>query len=70
MKSYKNTPQTTDVNVSKSQPSKASGLEGISFQRSTCAPILYTLIRFSFILTETLTKTIFKKPKKYWIEGC
>ena len=36
-----NLPQTTDVNISKAQPSKASGLGGVRSPRSKCAPILY-----------------------------
>ena len=32
---------TTDVNISKAQPSKASGLGGVASQRSKSAPILY-----------------------------
>ena len=36
-----NLPQTTDVNISKAQPSKASGLGGVVFLRSKSAPILY-----------------------------
>ena len=36
-----NLPQTTDVNISKAQPSKASGLGGVASQRSKSAPILY-----------------------------
>ena len=34
-------PQTTDVNISKAQPSKASGLGGVRGLRSKSAPILY-----------------------------
>ena len=36
-----NHPQTTDVNISKAQPSKASGIGGVSGLRSKSAPILY-----------------------------
>ena len=36
-----NLPQTTDVNISKAQPSKASGLGGVRCLRSKSAPILY-----------------------------
>ena len=36
-----NLPQTTDVNISKAQPSKASGLGGVVFLRSKSAPTLY-----------------------------
>ena len=32
---------TSDVNISKAQPSKASGLGGVASQRSKSAPILY-----------------------------
>ena len=32
---------TTDVNISKGQPSKASGLGGVRSPRSKCAPIYY-----------------------------
>ena len=35
-----NLPQTTDVNISKVQPSKASGLGGVRCLRSKSAPIL------------------------------
>ena len=41
MKININHPQTTDVNISKAQPSKASGLGGVVFLRSKSAPILY-----------------------------
>ena len=41
MKININHPQTTDVNISKAQPSKASGLGGVRFLRSKSAPILY-----------------------------
>ena len=41
MKININHPQTTDVNISKAQPSKASGLGGVRSPRSKCAPILY-----------------------------
>ena len=41
MKIYINLPQTTDVNISKAQLSKASGLGGVVFLRSKSAPILY-----------------------------
>ena len=41
MKINMNLPQTTDVNISKAQPSKASGLGGVVFLRSKSAPILY-----------------------------
>ena len=34
-------PQTTDVNISKAQPSKASGLGGVRCLRSKSAPTLY-----------------------------
>ena len=34
-------PQTTDVNISKAQPSKASGLGGVCSLRSKSAPTLY-----------------------------
>ena len=34
-------PQTTDVNISEAQPSKASGLGGVRCLRSKSAPILY-----------------------------
>ena len=34
-------PQTTDVNISKAQPSKVSGLGGVRCLRSKSAPILY-----------------------------
>ena len=36
-----NLPQTTDVNISEAQPSKASGLGGVRCLRSKSAPILY-----------------------------
>ena len=36
-----NLPRTTDVNISKAQPSKASGLGGVAFQRTKSAPTLY-----------------------------
>ena len=36
-----NLPQTTDVNISKAQPSKASGLGGVCGLRSKSAPTLY-----------------------------
>ena len=36
-----NLPQTTDVNISKAQPSKASGLGGVRGLRSKSAPILF-----------------------------
>ena len=36
-----NLPQTTDVNISKAQPSKASGLGGVLCLRSKSAPTLY-----------------------------
>ena len=36
-----NLPQTTDVNISKAQPSKASGLGGVRGLRSKSAPTLY-----------------------------
>ena len=32
---------TSDVSISKAQPSKASGLGGVALQRSKSAPILY-----------------------------
>ena len=41
MKININFPQTTDVNISKAQPSKASGLGGVVFLRSKSAPTLY-----------------------------
>ena len=41
MKININTAQTTDVNISKAQPSKASGLGGVVFLRSQSAPTLY-----------------------------
>ena len=34
-------PQTTDVNISKAQPSKVSGLGGVRCFRSKSAPIYY-----------------------------
>ena len=36
-----NLPQTTDVNISKAQPSKASSLGGVRFLRSKSAPPKY-----------------------------
>ena len=36
-----NIPQTTDVNISKAQTSKASGLGGVRSLRSERAPTLY-----------------------------
>ena len=36
-----NLSQTTDVNISKAQASKASGLRGVVFLRSKSAPTLY-----------------------------
>ena len=41
MKININHPQTTDVNISKAQPSKATGLGGVVFLRSKSAPTLY-----------------------------
>ena len=41
MKININHPQTTDVNIFKAQPSKASGLGGVVFLRSKSAPTLY-----------------------------
>ena len=41
MKININTAQTTDVNISKAQPCKASGLGGVWSQRSKSATILY-----------------------------
>ena len=41
MKININIPQTTDVNISKAQPSKASGLGGVRPPRSKSAPTLY-----------------------------
>ena len=41
MKINMSNPQTTDVNISKSQPSRASGLGGVWFLRSKSAPTLY-----------------------------
>ena len=35
------TPQTTDVNISKGQSSRAIGLGGVAFQRSKSPTILY-----------------------------
>ena len=37
-------PQTTDVNISKAQPSKASGLGGVVYLESKSAPTLYKSI--------------------------
>ena len=42
-----NLPQTTDVNISKAQPSKASGLGGVRCLRSKSATILYKYRSFS-----------------------
>ena len=36
-----NLPQTTNVKISKAQPSKASGLGGVVFLKSKSAPTLY-----------------------------
>ena len=47
MKININHPQTTDVNISKAQPSKASGLGGVRCLRSKSAPTLYKY-RFYF----------------------
>ena len=41
MKIDMNLSQTTDVNISKAQPSKASGLGRVRFLRSKSAPTLY-----------------------------
>ena len=41
MKININHPQTTDVNISEAQPSKASGLGGVRGLRSKSAPTLY-----------------------------
>ena len=41
MKININLPQTSDVNISKGQPSKANGLGGVRCPRSKSAPILY-----------------------------
>ena len=41
MKININLPQTTDVNISKAQPCKASGLGGVRFLRSKSATTLY-----------------------------
>ena len=41
MKININTAQTTDVNISKAQPSKASGLGGVRPPSSKSATILY-----------------------------
>ena len=41
MKININHPQTTGVNISKGQPSNASGLGGFVFLRSKSAPTLY-----------------------------
>ena len=41
MKININHPQTTDVNISKAQPSKASGLGGVTSQSTKSAPTLY-----------------------------
>ena len=41
-----NLPQTTDVNISKAQPSKASGLGGVVFLRTKSAPTLPTLCKY------------------------
>ena len=41
MKIDMNHPQTTDVNISKDQPPKASGLGGVQLQRSKSPDIFY-----------------------------
>ena len=41
MKININHPQTTDVNISKAQPSKASGPGGVVFLKSKSDPTLY-----------------------------
>ena len=48
MKINMNHPQITDVNISKAQPSKASGLGGVVFLRSKSAPTLYIRTSFNF----------------------
>ena len=53
MKININLPQTTDVNISKAQPSKASGLGGVVFLRSKSAPTLYEY-RFRIIQIEVV----------------
>ena len=52
-----NLPQTTDVNISEAQPSKASGLGGVRCLRSKSAPILY---KYRFI---QIVKTQAQNPK-------
>ena len=51
-----NLPQTTDVNISKAQPSKASGLgRGVRCLRSKSAPILY---KYRFDRTGVKTRRV------------
>ena len=67
MKININHPQTTDVNISKAQPSKASGLGGVRGLRSKSAPILYKY-RYSYkkIIVYRKAETIFLR--KYGAE--
>ena len=56
MKINLNLPQTTDVNISKAQPSKASGLGGVVFLRSKSAPTLYLFANYKYIFSEVINK--------------
>ena len=46
---------TSDVNISKAQPSKASGLGGVASQRSKSAPILYKY-RYIHLVSVSVSK--------------
>ena len=67
-----NLPQTTDVNISKAQPSKASGLGGVVFLRSKSAPTLYKYrlghskhsVPSSYTLREPSTSTLPEKVRQ------
>ena len=49
---------TSDVNISKAQPSKASSLGGVASQRSKSAPILYKY-RYPGAAWKVVTEFIF-----------
>ena len=72
MKININHPQTTDVNISKAQPSKASGLGGVRFLRSKSAPILYKYRLYKKDIREAHRANIQQKskPNTFSLFGC
>ena len=60
MKIHINLPQTTDVNISKGQPSRANGLGGVVSLRSKSPTILY-------FMTLLEKRPVFTRVKSSWL---